>query len=112
MYPPRHPGLDPESREKPAIAGFFIVCRGLPGGKFLSFYGKKKGAKENSAPYRIASQSPALLAKPGGGLNSRYALRQRPPTTPVLAVLLGAAAGELDGSSPLLVAFTPIAVLA
>jgi len=57
-------------------------------------FGQQKVTKEKAAPCRAPSGFPALLAKPGGGLNSRFTLRQRPPTTPVLAALLGAAAGE------------------
>jgi hypothetical protein len=50
--------------------------------------------EEKGTPRHGPADFPALLAKPGGGLNSRYALRQRPPTTPVLAVLLGVVQGE------------------
>ena len=40
---------------------------------------------------------PCAARQAGRRPNSRYALRQRPPTAPVLAVLLGVVQGEWGG---------------
>jgi len=55
---------------------------------------QKKSVKEKDTPHHGPVDSPPLLTKPGGGLNS-LSLRQRPPTTPALAVLLGVAQGRV-----------------
>jgi len=57
---------------------------------------QRKVIKAKGTPHHGPADFPPLLTKPGGGLNS-LSLRQRPPTAPVLAVLLGVAQGEWGG---------------
>jgi len=67
--------------------------------RYLILLAQNKVSQQKGTPRHGPTGYPPLLAKPGGGLNSRYALRQRPPKAPVLAVLLGVAQGEAGGVS-------------
>lgn len=69
--------------KKPRKLGFlFVSARGSLAASFFLFLAQKKETKEKGTPLHGPSGFPALLAKPGVGLNSRFALKQRPPNSP------------------------------
>jgi hypothetical protein len=67
--------------------------------RYLILLAQNKVSEQKGTSRHGPTGFPVLLAKPGGGLNSRYALRQRPPKAPVLAALLGVAQGKVGDVS-------------
>jgi len=91
---------------KPHIQAWWWSCFGDKTGglarptRYFPLLAQRKVSKVKGTPRHVPTGYPALLTKPGGGLNSRYALRQRPPKVPVLAVLLGVTQGKVGDMLP------------
>jgi len=58
------------SLKKPRKLGFCFCAGGSPAASSFIFLAQNKGTKQKGTPCRGPSDSLALLAKPGGGLNS------------------------------------------